>query len=556
MAPLVSPELPSRRGSGPNSPVHGLRLYVISGPDLPVIEVTESGGTIGRASECEILLPAPTVSRNHAMISHAGDHWQIEDLGGTNGTFLNTIRLDAKAPSVLAESDRLQIGPWTLQVGTMEATTVSLPTEHDEEDIERRVQKIAPDEIAALARHRLALFIECAGLINQAGDDAEQADAILSSAMEGTGFGRAALLRPIAQGDQVEVLHYKNRSMDQAGFETFSRSLIRAAANGDMVSLLSDSQPDYGQSIADLNIHSALCCPIMVDEMVASILYLDARGSEATVQSDAAGFCQALVRIAGLAIANMRRRELVERQKRLVNDLAAAREAQQFIVPSMGGRIGAFDYAVLFRPGRYASGDLFDVFELDGGRVAVCLGDVSGKGIGAAILMAASQSYLHGAMHRFDDPGEAVGALNAYISERSPINRFISLWVGVFDPSDGTVTYVDAGHGHWVHCKADGTCHSPDRATHQPIGIEGTAVFTTHQIQCGAEDRVLIMTDGVVEQPSPDGDQYGIDRVHSLLSTLRTPQEDVTQLVDAVRKFAETDELADDTTVASIALSP
>lgn len=545
-------ETPKNTASNARSSFRGLRLYVISGPDLPVIEVTDAGGTIGRSSDCEILLPAPTVSRNHARISYAGDHWQISDLGGTNGTFLNTIKIESNESSLLAESDRLQIGPWILQVGTMEATTVSLPTEQDEEEIEQRVQKIAPDEIAALARHRLSLFIECAGEINRATDDAEQADAILSSALEGTGFGRAALLRPIDQGDQVEVLHFKNRSGTNVGFETFSRSLIRAAAGGDMVSLLSDSQPDYGQSIADLNIHSALCCPIMVDDIVSSIMYLDARGSEATVQADAAGFCQALVRIAGLAVASLRRRELMERQKRLVSDLAAAREAQQFIVPSLGGQIGDFDYSVLFKPGRYASGDLFDVFKLSEDRVAVCLGDVSGKGIGAAILMAASQSYLHGAMHRFDDPGEAVGALNAYISERSPINRFISLWVGVFDPRTRNVTYVDAGHGHWVHCRSDRTCHSPTRATHQPIGIDGTAVFTTNTLECQPGDRVLIMTDGVVEQPSPSGDQYGIERVHALLSTLESPEDDVSRLVKEVQDFAETDELADDTTVASI----
>ena len=535
-----------------NQRFHGLRLYVVSGPDLPVLEIGEGGGTIGRASDCEILLPAPTVSRQHAQITYAGDHWQIRDLGGTNGTFLNTIRLDGGEPSVLAESDRLQVGPWILQVGTMEATTVSLPTQRDEAEIERRVQKIDPNEVAALARHRLSLFIECAGRINQAGDEGEQADAILSSALEGTGFGRAALLRSLSDGDQVEVLHFRNRATGPDQFETFSRSLISAAAGGDMVSLLSDAQPDYGQSIADLNIHSAMCCPIMVDDMVDSILYLDARGAEAAVQSDAAGFCQALVRIAGLAIASMRRRELLDRQQRLVNDLAAAREAQQFIVPSMGGHIGAFDYSVLFRPGRYASGDLFDVFQLHSGKVAVCLGDVSGKGIGAAILMAASQSYLHGAMHRFGDPGEAVSALNSYISDRSPINRFISLWVGVFDPDDGTVTYVDAGHGHWVHCHADGTCTSPERATHQPIGIDATARFSTHQLVCGPGDRVLIMTDGVVEQPSPAGEQFGMERVHRLLSTLRSPEDDVHRLVDSVREFAQTDDLADDATVASI----
>jgi serine phosphatase RsbU (regulator of sigma subunit)/pSer/pThr/pTyr-binding forkhead associated (FHA) protein len=540
--------------------LNGLRFYVISGPEMPVIEI-EGGGSavIGRSADSDIRLAAPTVSRQHATVEYSGDHWTIHDHGGTNGTFLNDVRLDSNTISLLAEGDRLQIGPWTLQVGTMEATTVSMPTSPDEQEVEERVQRIDPSDVAALARHRLSLFIECAGLINQASNEEEQAQAILSSAIEGTGFGRAALLRPKDGGDQVEVLNYRIRASsesDDTGFTTFSRSLIRAASEGDMVSLLSDSQPDYGQSIADLNIHSALCCPIEVDDAIAAILYLDARGEEATVQADATGFCQALVRIAGLAIANLRRRELLDRQQRLESDLAAAREAQQFIVPSTGGRIGAFDYSVLFRPGRYASGDLFDIFELEDGRVVMCLGDVSGKGIGAAILMAASQSYLHGALLHYDDPGKAVAALNDYISDRSATNRFISLWVGVFNPIDGNVVYVDAGHGHWVHAKGDGTCSSPERADHQPVGIIGGTEFTTSQLHCQPGDRVLVMTDGVVEQPGADNnEQYGIERVHALLSTLSSPEEDVKQLVAAVFEYADTDELADDTTVTSIGLA-
>ena len=190
----------------------GLRFYVIAGPELPVIEVRETGGVIGRSAESDIRLPAPTVSRQHATVEHSGDQWTITDLGGTNGTFLNDVRLESSSQSLLVEGDRLQIGPWTLQIGTMEATTVSMPTAPDEEDVEDRVQRIDPADMAALARHRLSLFIECAGMINRAADETEQAEAILSSAIEGTGFGRAALLRSKDMGDQVEVLHFKIRA--------------------------------------------------------------------------------------------------------------------------------------------------------------------------------------------------------------------------------------------------------------------------------------------------------------------------------------------------------
>ena len=97
---------------------------------------------------------------------------------------------------------------------------------------------------------------------------------------------------------------------------------------------------------------------------------------------------------------------------------------------------------------------------------------------------------------------------------------------------------------------------SPKRATDQPIGIDSTAEFSTNEIQCDPGERILLMTDGIVEQPSPDGDQFGMDRVKELLSTLHTPEDDVSRLVDEVRAFAATDALADDTTVASIGLTP
>ena len=113
---------------------------------------------------------------------------------------------------------------------------------------------------------------------------------------------------------------------------------------------------------------------------------------------------------------------------------------------------------------------------------------------------------------------------------------------------------MDAGHGHWVHARADGTCFSPERADHQPVGIMGGAEFTTSTLSYSRGDRILIMTDGVVEQPGQDGEQFGMDRVHELLSTTKVPADDVQHLVDSVYGFASTDELADDTTIASIGL--
>ena len=548
---MVSMVTSPSQSSSYRAPFKGevLRLNAVAGPPRDSIELTRAGGVIGRGSTCEVKLVDPTVSRKHASISCQDENWLIKDLGGANGTLLNEVRIEH--PSILAEGDRIRVGPWTLQVGVLDTTSVAMMT-IDDADESNRVRRLSPAQTASLARHRLNLFIECAARINQAIDESSLWDSIMVSAIEGSGFGRAALLRTDANAESVEIIAYRSLGGDDRP-DDLSRSLIRAAAEGDIAQLLSDDQPVYGQSIADLNIHSALCCPIMVDDIVAACLYLDARGNEAAVQNDAASFCQALVRIAGLAISNLRRRELIERQQKMESDLSAAREAQRFMLPESRGTMSTMPYAFQFQPGRYASGDLFDVIELPDGKVAFALGDVSGKGIGAAILMAAAQSHLHSVLLRSGDPTEAVNAVNSYVLSHSAVNRFISMWVGVLDPSTMEIVYVDAGHGHWAHCHQDGSARSERIAAHPPVGIDGDTQFDSLVLKCQPGDRIILMTDGVVEQPrEEDQEQFGMDRALEVLRGFKVPHDDVEGLHKAVCDFAQTDQLADDTTIASI----
>ena len=113
-------EMTPQPGQERSGRLKGLRFYVVAGPELPVIEVRETGAVIGRSAESDIRLPAPTVSRRHATVEYSGDQWTISDLGGTNGTFLNDVRLESSSQSLLVEGDRLQIGPWTLQIGLLQ----------------------------------------------------------------------------------------------------------------------------------------------------------------------------------------------------------------------------------------------------------------------------------------------------------------------------------------------------------------------------------------------------------------------------------------------------
>ena len=105
----------------------------------------------------------------------------------------------------------------------------------------------------------------------------------------------------------------------------------------------------------------------------------------------------------GLALSNLKRVDLEHRQRRLEEEVQAAREAQLLILPPEHGVVGGIEYAMRMRPGQFVAGDLFEVIALDEHRTAVCIGDVAGHGVDAGVLMAASQSHLNAALQQLRD---------------------------------------------------------------------------------------------------------------------------------------------------------
>ena len=433
-----------------------------------------------------------------------------------------------------------------------------------------RVERVHERELAAMNQNRLKLLIDVAAAVAGTHDEEALAKTIVRAAVEGTGFARAFLLRdetvgkPGADGapgeaDTFRVLYEIDpdaerqaaaaAAMGQEGptspqlpsgvSGSFSRSLISAARKGEVVRLTSDA-PMQAQSIMALGIQTALCAPISIGPSVAAFLYLDSRSGEKQgprtsgvvapvsggaggVHSDAAAFCSALAKMYALAVGNITRLELEHRQRELVRDLEAASEAQKLIMPPAQGKIGRVKYAMRSLSGRYVAGDLFDVVDLEDGRVGVLLGDVAGKGVPAAILMATAQTHLHVALREGKDPARAVQAANKHICEHMASNKFISLWMGVFDPAAGTLSYIDAGHGYWLLTQAPDGSRPPiwtKNATGIPLGIDPTFEVPAATLKIGPGQRLIVFSDGVVEQPAggaPDGAQFGVEgAIHAL----------------------------------------
>lgn len=530
-----------------------LRLDLVQGPEMQPVTVPPGGfANIGRAAECQVCLLHETVSRRHATLAHHGGHWFLTDVGSRHGTFVGGVRLEPNTPATLEPDDLVRIGPWTFRVRIGTPRTLPSATLHDAGLTTHRVERVPERELGWMAQHRLNLLIECSAAINAAGTEEALVAAALDAALAGSGYRRAAWLRQTGTSDNLEVLGFKSLSKESASGFVFSQSLIREAEAGQVARLTEDGPVQYGQSIAGLGIHSALCAPIVLGISVAGYLYFDARGQESPVHPEAAGFCQAISRMCGLAMSNLKRVELERRQHRLEADLSAAREAQQLILPPSHGEAGPVRYALRNKPGRTVAGDLFDVVPLDNGKVAICIGDVTGESISAGIVMATTQAYLHASLVRHQEAAAALTAVNQYLTTRCALNMFITMWVGVLDPASCILRFVDAGHGHWLLKRAGAAATRIVTPGGIPLAIEPGYAYRPEELVLSPGDRLFLYSDGLHEQRSPTGEQYGRDRIIAALAASSDVQTDVDTVFDAVQRFACTDMLDDDATAASI----
>lgn len=531
-----------------------ITLHTLTGPYGGAFSIpSDRPVTVGRSAACDLCLLHEGVSRRHATVLRRGDGWFILDQGSVRGTFLNGVRLEPTVPSALSTGDLLRIGPWTFRVsiGSEPATGTGVATIDDSRLTTQRVERIGTSDPFFGADRRLRLLVECLSRLDAAADAQSLADAALESAMHGSGYARGAILRRINDGHDVEVVATSRIDpLDTAEFG-FSGSLVQQAGTGVVAMLSSDAPYQAGQSIAEMRIHSALCAPVFLGDTVEGYLYLDARGQESSVRADAAGFCEAVARAYGLAVANVKRVELERRQSTIHEQLFAAREAQQFILPPPAAELGFLSYAMEMRPGLFVAGDLFDVVPLGPGRVAVCLGDVSGHGVASALLMAMTQSQLNAQIRATGDPAAAAAAANRYVAERSGGGRFVSLWIGVFEAS-GELRYVDAGHGHWFHAAPGGTPVKVAATRGIPLGINADFNYSAATLRLAPGSRIFLFSDGILEQRNPAGEEFGSDRLSQVVGAGGSPLEDVRLAFAATVSFAGTASLVDDATIASI----
>ena len=242
------------------------------------------------------------------------------------------------------------------------------------------------------------------------------------------------------------------------------------------------------------------------------------------------------------------------KEQHIEDELAIARNIQQSLLPSEQTIKSSKTINIkgLQIPAKYVGGDLFDYYVRDN-KLFFCIGDVSGKGVPAALLMAISHSLFRTLSAHSNHPEKIMGVLNDTISENNPNIMFITMFLGIMDLSTGTISYCNAGHNPPIVIK-NGHAEYLDTEPSLLMGVELSAPYTANELTLAPGDTLFLYTDGLTEAENAQKEVFGEQRALDAANTFGTlsAEQQIEQMHQAVHLFVNGAEQSDDLTMLAI----
>jgi serine phosphatase RsbU (regulator of sigma subunit) len=533
-------------------------LVTVKGPNVGRrFPLDEKGTIIGRQPDAAIYLESLAVSRHHARIVCEDGLYFVEDTGSSNGTFVNGHRIAGRV--LLAESDTLQIGPYELNLLVDPASNSSEPAQ-----IIRARVDAAPSNHTLFAQNpaqKLQVILQ----ISQDLGHTLDIDPLLGRLID-------HLLRLFPQADRGMVLlcekdrlvvrAQRTRMRDPGGLGDYpySRTIVRRALDEGVGLLSEDVRGDrnlvLSATLVSLNLRSFLCVPMIGwAGRRLGIIQLDCLRGGTAFRTDDLDMLTAIGLQAAVVLQNAAYHAERIREERLHQEIMLARDIQQQFLPSDFSVIGPT--AELFarcHSAREVSGDLYDFFRLPDGRLAFFVGDVSGKGMPAALFMIAVRTLARHLAPTVNGASEFMQRLNTALATNNPTHLFVTLIYGIYDGKDGSVTLACGGHPPPLLRHADGTV---EVVAIKPCMLLGSAPVLLRPsevcLNLASGETLILYTDGYHEATAPDGEtQFGVDRLREVLggASARLPLEVcANETTAAVRRYTGQEELQDDQTL-------
>jgi len=517
---------------------------------------------IGRVPPADLMVNDATVSRRHAQLDIAANgKIRLTDLASLNGTLVNDRKITGSVD--VKVGDAITFGTVGFLISSGE-TAITKPKVAVTDGIESHtaMSSLPIDE----ALQPLALKDYSNPRIFKAISDMAKM-LILPQSADEMFRESLALLQDIVHAERAAVFLAREGSetltlvtywlSDQKGSDSFtiSRSIVREVLDKKMAVLFSDLISDERfakqESIVVSGIRSAMAVPLINEQKVLGILYTDTADPWQRFDEESLKVTATFGNILAAKIINQGLLKERQEKEALESELRIASQIQEELMPKVLPMVSGYAFHAFQMQCKMVGGDLYDAALLRDGRVLILLADVSGKGMGAALLASNILSAFRMLRGNSDfDVAEATTRVNAQLHGSSRSGDFATLFLAVLDANSHTLTYVNAGHNSPLLVRNDGKIEYIE-ATGMPIGVFDGVGWESRTVTLAAGDRLLVFTDGIPEAINAAEDFYSDERLEKFTVDHRAEPPDAfaTALINDVSNFVGDAPRSDDITL-------
>jgi serine phosphatase RsbU (regulator of sigma subunit) len=482
----------------------------------------EECSVIGRTADAAIYLPSQVVSRRHAQIRCEEGAYFIEDLGSFNGTLLNGRRIVGSQP--LADGDQVTVGDYVLKFQT-EADSESGTAEI----LEQVDAKVANASLFAdNAQEKLQTILLLAQDLGQTLDLKPLLDRLLQNLVHLFPLADRGLV-VFCEGNRLVVRAQRTRRGDDSF--SYSRTVIRKAIELGHGILSEDVHADdqfaSSSTLSSLDVTSLLCVPLIGhDGKPLGAIQLDCQQPGQAFNAEHLRMLTTVSLMAAVVIENVALNAVRVREENLRHDLALGRDIQFGFLPTdvTAPPGSAYEIHAHISPAKEVSGDLYDFFPLSDGRLAFLVGDVSDKGIPAAMFMVKVQTLVRQLATVTAGPSETLSRLNNALAVNNPSSMFVTLVHGIYDGRSGAVTLGSGGHPRPLLRRADGQVDELTMPVGRLLGCfeaDPGVSEVTFTLRC--RETLILYSDGYTEAADPaTGKMLGLEPLKAVLGGAQT----------------------------------
>ena len=540
-----------------------------AGPEYVIGELC----IIGRSPNAHIQLTDRAISRHHAKITRQEDGFIIEDLDSSQGTVVNGLSVTV---SHLRSGDEVCIGANAFSfvdiplnnVATAdfslafdEATPVTgamLRGDPTAMPLQREPTPHPLDTTVDTLNRRLQAMLAAARLTCSSEEPRNVLRKVMSYCLEiFPAADRALVAVPDREKKTLAIRALTTRDgITDRRFHLSRDILTEVLARGRPLIL----GGPYGSAMdRPVTESTQVELPIMVAPLTTrgvrlGLVYVDGMSEGAIFNGEDLELLDGLAHLVAQVLNTAQLNAELLRQSRTEQELSSAREVQKRFLPRGVPKMPGFSFVAHYDPCRNVGGDLYDFIQLDTSRVGIVIGDVSGKGFAAALVMAWVTSQIREAAHQEKLPVDVMSRINASLLEARQDELFVTLLYGVLDRWTMKLVFCNAGHmPPLVYRAQDRSVEVVEEGAGLPVGLIPNATFEEGRIQIGPGDAALFFSDGVTEAINNEAEMYGMQRLQQAMARAPNSAPDmVSDVLSSLRSFVDGQEQADDITMVGV----